>query len=123
MKFNNLIKKILNDFTVAWNRWDFDSLEKILTPDVIIFSPKIGEIYPENKECKLVGRKNLIEYWKLYQLKYGKTHADQISFEKKGRVIKTSNKIIGQALIINEELILNEYGKIELIRYEYYAIE
>lgn len=123
MQFEKIIKTILADFTVAWNQWDFDALENFLATEVKIYSPKIFEIYPENTSCILEGKENIINYWKLYQHKIGSIKVNQLSFEKKGRVVKTINQVIGQPIIIQEKLILNEYGKIVKLKYEYQPIE
>lgn len=119
MKFEEIIKAISEDFTKAWNEWDIEKLMSFLSNNVVIYSPKILLVYPDNTACKLQGKENLRDYWTKLKVMTDNTRVDQISITKVDREIKTVNKVVGKEIIINETIILNEYGKIEYLKYQY----
>lgn len=119
MKFEEIIKSISDDFTDAWNQWDIDRMKDILSESVIIRSPKIMHVYPENASCEIQGKGNVIEYWNRLKEMTHNYQVVQLSIKKDGREVKTVNKMIGEDITIYETFIVNEYGKIEYLKYEY----
>ena len=118
MKFDDIVILISEEFTLAWNNWDVEKLIKLLAEDVTIYSPQISSIYPENKSNKLHGKIAIEAYWTLLKKKDA-YKVNQISIKKVDREIKTVNLVIGSNLIIKETFRLNEYGKIDYLKYEY----
>ncbi|MBK7040169.1 MAG: hypothetical protein IPH46_06765 [Bacteroidetes bacterium] len=119
MKFDEIIKSISDDFTKAWNDWDVDKMKNYLTDYVIIYSPKIQLVYPDNVGCKLEGKDQVIEYWKLLKSKIENYKVVQLSVCKDNREVKTVNRVVGSDIIVYETFVVNEYGKIEYLKYEY----
>lgn len=118
MKFEDIVILISEEFTLAWNNWDVEKLIKLLAEDVTIFSPQISNIYPENTMNTLKGKKAIEAYWTLLKKKNAFL-VKQISIKKVDREIKTVNIMIEGNLIIKETFRLNEYGKIDYLKYEY----
>ncbi|MCC7030398.1 MAG: hypothetical protein IT257_08835 [Chitinophagaceae bacterium] len=119
MKFEEIIKSISDDFTRAWNEWDIDRLMTHLANNVEIYSPKIKAIYPDNTECKLTGKQAIKDYWTNLKNSTRQHKVVQTSLQKIDREITTINKVIGENITIHETFVVNEYGKIEYLRYEY----
>ncbi len=119
MKFEDIIRIISEDFTKAWNDWDIDKLMTHLATHVEIHSPKIKVVYPENTDCTLIGKEAVLEYWTRLKKISGDYRVEQISLKKEDREVKTVNKVIGKGITIYETFIVNEYGKIEYLKYEY----
>jgi hypothetical protein len=119
MKFEEIIKAISDDFTRAWNEWDIDSLMTHLANNVEIYSPKINSIYPDNTESRLIGKTAVKDYWTILKNTTPQHKVEQTSLQKVDREIRTVNKVIGEDIIIFETFIVNEYGKIEYLKYEY----
>lgn len=118
MKFEDIVILISEEFTLAWNNWDVEKLIKLLAEDVTIFSPQISNIYPENTLNTLKGKIAIEAYWTLLKKKNAFL-VKQISIKKVDREIKTVNIMIEGNLIIKETFRLNEYGKIDYLKYEY----
>ncbi|MBK7692211.1 MAG: nuclear transport factor 2 family protein [Bacteroidetes bacterium] len=119
MKFEALVKLISEDFTVAWNQWDIEKLLTFVANSVVVRSPKVGMIYPENAACEIVGKEALHEYWTKLKIKNGKFDVTQLSITCDGRKLETVNKLNGQDILIYETILLDEYGKIIFLNYEY----
>lgn len=119
MKFEDIIKIISDDFTRAWNEWNIDQLMTHLAPHVEIHSPRIKTVYPDNAACKIIGKKEVLEYWTRLKAIAGDYRVEQLSLKKEDREVKTVNKVIGKNITIYETFIVNEYGKIEYLKYEY----
>lgn len=119
MTFESLIRRISDDFTNAWNQWDIDAMMKHLCSNVIITSPNISLVYPNNSDNKIVGKENVLAYWEKLKLIEGRIIVVQESFEKIDTVIRTVNRVVGKNILIYESFKLNEYGKIQELHYSY----
>lgn len=119
MGFDQIIDNISTGFTDAWNSGNIELSIKFLCPNVVIESPKVKEIFPEKNESKVVGHEEVRHYWKQLQNRYGKLEVEQVSLKKVNREIYTVNKVKGKNLTIHETFIVNEYGKIEYLKYHY----
>jgi hypothetical protein len=75
--------------------------------------------YPENEEMMIQGREEVRRYWIKLRNITGGYEVNQISIQKEDKVITTVNKIIGSDVVILETLTLNQYAKIETMKYEY----
>jgi len=123
MKFEELIQQISEQFTDAWNRSDIDEMMRHICPNVILKSPNVSLIYPDNVSNTLEGKEVVRMYWKALKQKNGPFKVKQISFRKVGPQIFTENHILGTQMIITETFILNEYGKIKFLEYSYHIDE
>ena len=65
------------------------------------------------------GREEVRMYWIKLRNITGGYEVNQISIQKEDKVITTVNKIIGSDVVILETLTLNQYAKIETLKYEY----
>jgi hypothetical protein len=119
MKFEELIQQISEQFTDAWNRWDMEEMMRHLCPNVILKSPNVSQIYPDNVNNTLEGKEVVRTYWTALYQKNGPFKVRQLSFRKEGTQIFTENHILGTQMVISETFILNEYGKIKYLEYSY----
>lgn len=119
MRFEDIIKLISTEFTEAWNNWDIEKAMTYLANNVVIRSPKISIVYPDNIECEIKGKAAVKEYWDRLKEMSENYRVYQTSIVKEGREVVTVNKVIGHDIIIRETFIVNEYGKIEYLKYEY----
>jgi|688.fasta_scaffold04976_13 hypothetical protein len=79
----------------------------------------VKKVYPENEEMMIQGREEVRRYWIKLRNITGGYEVNQISIQKEDKVITTVNKIIGSDVVILETLTLNQYAKIETMKYEY----
>jgi hypothetical protein len=79
----------------------------------------VKKVYPENEEMMIQGRVEVRRYWIKLRNITGGYEVNQISIQKEDKVITTVNKIIGSDVVILETLTLNQYAKIETMKYEY----
>lgn len=79
----------------------------------------VKKVYPENEEMMIPGREEVRRYWIKLRNITGGYEVNQISIQKEDKVITTVNKIIGSDVVILETLTLNQYAKIETMKYEY----
>lgn len=117
--FESIIKRISKEYTQAWNDWDIPKLESYLHNDVVISSPKISYVYPDKIDNRLHGRDSIIEYWeRLFQIQK-KFKVNQLSLEIIDKTVTTTNQIEGSNTIIQERFVLDQYGRIVELYYEY----
>lgn len=90
-----------------------------MTEQVRLYSPMVKKVYPENEEMMIQGREEVRMYWIKLRNITGGYEVNQISIQKEDKVITTVNKIIGSDVVILETLTLNQYAKIETLKYEY----
>ncbi len=119
MKFEDIVKLISEKFTQAWNDWDLDRLFNFLTADVRLQSPKVSQVYPENTTNTIDGRENVITYWNLLAQQQGKFKVVQYDIFKTDNKVTTLNRIEDSNILIKETYIMDEYGKIKELTYEY----
>ncbi len=119
MKFEDIVKLISEKFTQAWNDWDLDRLFNFLTADVRLQSPKVSQVYPENTTNTIEGRENVITYWNLLAQQQGKFKVVQYDIFKTDNKVTTLNRIEDSNILIKETYIMDEYGKIKELTYEY----
>ena len=117
--FESIIKRISKEYTQAWNDWDIPKLESYLHTDVVISSPKISCVYPDKIDNQIQGRDLIIQYWeRLFQIQK-KFKVNQLSLEIIDKTVTTTNQIEGSNTIIQERFVLDQYGRIEELYYEY----
>lgn len=117
--FESIIKRISKEYTQAWNDWDIPKLESYLHTDVVINSPKISYVYPDKIDNRIQGRNSIIEYWeRLFQIQK-KFKVNQLSLEIIDKTVTTTNQIEGSNTIIQERFVLDQYGRIVELYYEY----
>jgi hypothetical protein len=119
MRFHEILEKVANEFTQHWNQWDINKLCSMMTEQVRLYSPMVKKVYPENEEMMIQGREEVRRYWIKLRNITGGYEVNQISIQKEDKVITTVNKIIGSDVVILETLTLNQYAKIETMKYEY----
>lgn len=119
MKFEEIIRSISEQFTRSWNNWDIDRRTNCLTNDVVLTSPNVSKVYPENLSNTICGKENIRVYWNQLAAQEGLFKVEQQSVSKEGMNVITLNKIIGSEIYIKETFTMNEYGKIKELMYEY----
>jgi|688.fasta_scaffold224850_2 hypothetical protein len=119
MKIEELLLDITKKFIAYWNDWNFESLKKYLRDDVVVYSPNIQLIYPENTSGKIEGKDNVIKYWFELQKNAGSYVFTLESFHKEGNSVYTISHIEGRAIKLYTWYIYNEYGKITELKFEY----
>jgi len=122
MNFENIIRRISEEFTRTWNHWDMDHRVACLTEDVRIESPNISKVYPEITDNILIGKEQVRKYWELLAAKNGTFKVNQLSVVKDDMKVTTRNKVLGSDIEIIETFTMNEYGKINNLKYEYIDI-
>ena len=78
LSFEKLIEQISKDYTDAWNNQDLEKLGSFLHKHVILRSPQISKLFPENTESKLHGKGRVTEYWKRLFEEIGNLKVEQI---------------------------------------------
>lgn len=119
LSFEKIIEQISNDYTNAWNNEDLEKLGSFLHKNVVVRSPQISKLFPENTDSELQGKDKVKEYWKRLFEEVGGLKVEQISLNKKGRTVTTVNKVVAHNTTIIEEFILDEYGFILYLKYTY----
>lgn len=119
LSFEKIIEQISNDYTNAWNNEDLEKLGSFLHKNVVVKSPQISKLFPENTDSELQGKDKVKEYWKRLFKEVGGLKVEQISLNKKGRTVTTVNKVVAHNTTIIEEFILDEYGFILDLKYTY----
>lgn len=119
LSFEKIIEQISNDYTNAWNNEDLEKLGSFLHKNVVVRSPQISKLFPENTDSELQGKDKVKEYWKRLFEEVGGLKVEQISLNKKGRTVTTVNKVVAHNTTIIEEFILDEYGFILDLKYTY----
>ena len=117
--FDDIIKQISSEFTDAWNNWDMDKIMCCLHSNIIIESPNISKIYPDNTSNILIGKEDVRLYWEALRLQYGHLKVTQFKIEKKDCEVTTLNLVESSGVIIKETFTMNEYGKINHLIYKY----
>jgi len=120
LSFEKIIEQISKDYTDAWNNEDLEKLGSFLHKNVVVRSPQISKLFPENTESELQGKDRVKEYWRSLFDEIGSLKVNQISLIKNGRTVTTINKVMSHNTTIVEEFILDEYGFILDLKYTYY---
>lgn len=121
MTFNQLVIQITLKFLEAWNVGDFEAIESQLAADIVFESPNISKLITENKSNKVIGRKQTVDYLKLFAVQFPDFKFDN----KLTEVIKEDRLIVMKGFIanLNKYLVgryyLDEYGKFQLIQISY----
>ena len=120
LSFEKIIEQISKDYTDAWNNEDLEKLGSFLHKNVVVKSPQISKLFPENIDSELQGKDQVKAYWKRLFNEIGCLKVEQVSLNKKGRTVTTINKVLSHNTTIVEEFILDEYGYILDLKYTYY---
>jgi hypothetical protein len=91
----------------------------LLHKNVVVKSPQISKLFPENIDSELQGKDQVKAYWKRLFNEIGCLKVEQVSLNKKGRTVTTVNKVVAHNTTIIEEFILDEYGFILYLKYTY----
>jgi hypothetical protein len=119
MRFEEIIKKISLEFAYAWNLGDLEKMTSFLTNDICLQSPNLSRFYPGSGGNTIVGKQNVVDYFKTLIETRGRFQVDQISIIKENDQVITKNKVVGKNIFIKEIFTINEYGKIKKLIYEY----
>lgn len=119
MQIKDLIKKITEDFIVLWNNNELENALVFLKEDIVVYSPLIKIIYPENFESKIEGKENLREYWRILISKNLSMKFRLESLHKIEQEVFTISSIEGKNEKLYTKFTYNEYGKIIELHFEY----
>lgn len=119
MPIASIIKSLTEEFIDRWNNWEIDKAVAFLKEDVIVYSPNIQLIYPENTECKIVGKKNVHAYWTILHQLMKNTRFKLESFNKLEHEIYTISSISDRTEKLYTWFTYTEYGKISTLKFEY----
>ena len=118
-EISTLIKDITSEFVHYWNRGELDKLPTYMHPDIVIRSPYINVVYPDNKENIISGRDNVIKYWSILRDRVGVFEFELLELERVGHRVDTISSIKGNPLKMYTSFEYNEYGKIYDVTFDY----
>lgn len=119
MNIEDLLKNRTLEFIELWNHNKLHEVKGYLKEDIIVYSPNISIIYPENNDGFIKGIDQVIEYWALL-IKHAGTFTFTLeSFNKNDHDIYTISKIEGRHERLYTWFNYNEYGKITKLKFEY----
>ena len=119
MKFEEIVRRISDDFTHYWNVWDIEAILSFISEHVILRSPNVSKVFPSINNNTIVGKENVRHYWEQLAQRNLNYKVIQTSVTKTDRTITTYNLAIKTNIVIREIFILDEYGKIIELNYEY----
>lgn len=119
MPIQDLLKNLTEQFIELWNNSELEQIGHFFKEDVVIYSPNISKIFPDNLEGKIIGKSNVIVYWQMLIQYTGEIKVELESFEKIDRQINTVSKIIGRVEKLYTQYSYNEYGKVIEIKFDY----
>lgn len=114
-----ILKSLTEEFIERWNNWEIDKAVAFLKEDVIVYSPNIKLIYPENAECKIVGKQKVHDYWNILHKHMSNTRFKLESFNKLEHEIYTISSISDRTEKLYTWFTYTEYGKISMLKFEY----
>lgn len=119
MTIEELLKNLTHEFIQIWNEWRIDELGKFFKEDIVVYSPFITVVFPDNLEGKLAGKKNVLEYWRLLKnIGYDKKFS-LVDFNRNGHTVTTTFAVDNSEQKMITTYIYNEYGKMSELRFEY----
>ncbi len=121
MRFERLMFDITLQFATAWNEGDFITLENCMAEQVEYESPLVSPLAPEYPDNRIIGRANLMAYFrKAFLRKPGIVlDTDTIQTTKELREIQLQSHLVGLDKVLLARLILNEYGKLISLKINY----
>lgn len=119
MLIEHIIKEITLEFIDHWNKLDIAKVVTYLKEDVILYSPNINLIYPDNKENKIIGKNNVYNYWTLLKNNFSHMIFTLETFKKIDDYVYIISEIEGKNEKLYTTFRYNEYGKIIEIKFEY----
>lgn len=119
MKIENILIDLTKKFIQQWNGEDMDSIRNYFREEVVVYSPYISMIYPNNTTGKIEGREQVIAYWIELRKLYKTFKLTLESFEKIDHTVFTVSLIEGRKEKLYTTYVYNEYGKILELKFEY----
>lgn len=119
MTIEELLKDLTHEFIQLWNDWKIDELGNFFKEDIIVYSPYITVIFPDNKEGKIQGKQEVLEYWRLLKnIGYDKKFTLE-DFRREDHIVTTIFKINDGEQRMVTSYVYNEYGKMSELKFEY----
>lgn len=114
-----LLKQLTEEFIQHWNNWEIDSLGKFFQEDVVVYSPYIKMVYPNNTEGMLKGKAAVLGYWRILKSIGFTKKFTQISFQREGQTVYASFLIDNGPEKMHTTYVYNEYAKMSMLKFDY----
>jgi hypothetical protein len=115
MKFNDIIRNIVDDYLNAWNGKDVQKIIDIFSENGELESPLIRFIYPGSSQDKVCGKQNLKQSYHLLFNSPVYCKMDQPRIESHDKSITTYVSSSDNKIILKSTFTLNEYGKLQVL--------
>jgi len=119
MQIEAIIKKLTEEFIHHWNNWDMDKMSAYLHEDVVVRSPFVHIVFPENIDHQIKGRQEVLDYWRRLQPMTTDLKFNLETLEKKDHKIFTVSTVQGEDYKLYTQFSYNEYGKVYELVFEY----
>jgi hypothetical protein len=119
MMIEQLLKQLTEEFIQHWNNWEIDSLGKFFQEDVVVYSPYIKMVYPNNTEGMLKGKAAVLGYWRILKSIGFTKKFTQISFQREGQTVYASFLIDNGPEKMHTTYVYNEYAKMSMLKFDY----
>lgn len=119
MQIEAIIKRLTEEFIHHWNNWDMDKMALYLHEDVVVRSPFIATVFPENSESLVRGRQQVLDYWRRLQPLSSHLKFSLETLEKKDHKIFAVSSVSGEDYKLYTQFSYNEYGKVYELVFEY----
>ena len=119
MQIEAIIKRLTEEFIHHWNNWDMEKMSGYLHEDVVVRSPFVSSVFPENSDQCIKGRREVLEYWRRLEPLSSDLKFSLESLEKKDHKIYTVSSVWGEDYKLYTQFCYNEYGKVYELVFEY----
>lgn len=116
---STLIQEITSEFVKFWNSGELDELPKFMHPDIVVHSPYISIIYPENTDNVIKGCEDVIKYWTILRDRVGIFQFELLELKRVGHRVDTISAIKDNPVKMYTSFEYNEYGKIYNVTFDY----
>lgn len=116
---STLIQEITSEFVKFWNHGELDQLPKFMHTDIVVHSPYISIIYPENTDNMIKGSEDVIKYWTILRDRVGIFQFKLLELKRVGHRVDTISAIEDNPVKMYTSFEYNEYGKIYNVKFDY----
>jgi hypothetical protein len=118
MKFQSLIKQITDGFAASWNGRDMITLSKSLAENIVLRSPRINLLQPENSSGIIQSKQAVLAYLSEINTQHF-APLRLIELENEDKRVCCSGDLGDGTLQFRADLTVDEYGRITEIEINY----